>query len=127
MTVRDNHQQRFFNELKEYATLYPSVIARLRAAAEAGDPYVIKAVEVFAKISRQSETSHVARCRTRFELTTAQAQLALFLAEGGTISEYAKLMGIKISTVRTHLKSVFTKTGVKRQTELAILLLGRAR
>ena len=78
-------------------------------------------------MSRQSESSHVARCSARFDLTAAQARLALFLAEGGTITEYASAMGVKISTVRTHLKSIFAKTGVKRQTELAILLLDRAR
>ena len=127
MTVRDNHEERFFNELKEYATLYPSVIARLRAAAERGDPQVVRAVESFAEVSRLSETSHIARCSARFDLTHAQARLALFLAEGGTINEYAAAMGIKTSTVRTHLKSVFAKTGVKRQAELAILLLDRAR
>jgi hypothetical protein len=33
MTVRDNHEELFFTALTEYATLYPSVIARLRAAA----------------------------------------------------------------------------------------------
>ena len=127
MTHRDNHKERFFIELKEYATLYPSVIGRLRAAAEAGNPHVIKAVSIFADVSRQSETSHITRCRARFDLTTAQARLALFLAEGGTVGEYAQAMSIKISTVRTHLKSIFIKTGVKRQTELAILLLDRAR
>lgn len=127
MTIRDNHEERFFNELKEYATLYPSVIARLRAAAEAGDPYVRNAVGAFASVSRQAEISHVARCSARFELTGAQARLALFLAEGGTVAEYAEFMGVKVSTVRTHLKSVFAKTGVKRQAELAILLLDRAR
>jgi DNA-binding CsgD family transcriptional regulator len=127
MTVRDNHDERLFNELKEYATLYPSVIPRLRAAADAGNPKVVKAVGSFADVSRQSETAHINRCSTRFDLTTAQARLALYLAEGGTISEYAETMGVKTSTVRTHLKSIFAKTGVKRQTELAILMLDRAR
>ena len=127
MTVRDNHEERFFNELKEYATLYPSVITRLRTAAGAGNPHVTKAVSIFADVSRQSETAHITRCSARFDLTLTQARLALFLAEGGTIAEYAEAMGVKPSTVRTHLKSIFTKTGVKRQTELAILILDRAR
>jgi DNA-binding CsgD family transcriptional regulator len=127
MTVRDNHEERFFNELKEYASLYPSVITRLRSAAEAGNPLVTRAVSMFAHVSRQSESGHIARCSARFDLTSAQARLALFLAEGGTIGEYAQVMGVKTSTVRTHLKSIFVKTGVKRQTELAILLLDRAR
>jgi len=127
MADRDNHDERFFNELKEYASLYPSVTRRLRAAADAGNPLVLKAVESFAEMSRQSEAASVARCRARFDLTEAQARLALFLANGGTVGEYARTAGVKTSTVRTHLKSVFAKTGVKRQTELAILLLDRAR
>jgi len=88
---------------------------------------VVKAVGIFADVSRQSETAHINRCGARFDLTTAQARLALYLAEGGTISEYAEAMRVKTSTVRTHLKSIFAKTGVKRQTELAILMLDRAR
>ena len=127
MTSRDNHEERLFNELKEYATLYPSVIPRLRAAAIAGHPQVAKAVSIFADVSRQSETAHITRCAARFDLTVAQARLALYLAEGGTIAEYAEVMGIKVSTVRTHLKSIFAKTGVRRQAELAILLLNQAR
>lgn len=127
MTVRDNHDERFFSELKEYATLYPSVIGRLRAAAKTGNLQVAKAVGIFAEVSRQSEISHIARCRARFDLTEAQARLALFLAEGGTVSDYATAMGVKISTVRSHLKATFAKTGVSRQAELAILLLDRAR
>jgi len=127
MTVRDNHEERFFNELKEYATLYPSVIPRLREAAGAGNPHVTKAVDIFAEASRHAETAHITRCSARFDLTLTQARLALYLAEGGTIAEYAEAMGVKTSTVRTHLKSVFAKTGVKRQAELAILILDRSR
>jgi DNA-binding CsgD family transcriptional regulator len=127
MTDHDNHEERFFNELKEYATLYPSVLPRLRAAAKAGNPCVTKAVNAFANMSRQSENSHVARCSSRFGLTMAEARLALFVAKGGTINEYAHVKGIKVSTVRTHLKSVFAKSGVKRQAELASLILGLAR
>ena len=127
MTVRDNHEERFFNELKEYATLYPSVITRLRRAADAGNPHVTKAVDIFANASRQSETAHITRCSVRFDLTLTQARLALYLAEGGTIAEYAAAMNVKPSTVRTHLKSIFAKTGVRRQTDLAILILDRQR
>ena len=127
MTSRDKHEERFFTELKEYASLYPSVIARLRTAADAGDPHVAKAIDVFATVSRLAESGHIARCCARFDLTATQARLALLLAEGATINQCAEAMGIKISTARTHLKSVFAKTGVKRQAELAILILDRGR
>jgi DNA-binding CsgD family transcriptional regulator len=123
MTSRDKHDERFFNELKEYASLYPTVITRLRKAADAGEPHVTKAIDVFATVSRLAECGKIARCRTRFDLTTTQARLALLLVEGATINQCANAMGIKVSTARTHLKSVFTKTGTKRQAELAILIL----
>ena len=127
MAVRKNHENRFFDELKGYATLYPSVIPRLAAAAKAGDPHVTKAIGVFAEASRKSETSHIERCRARFDLTETQARIALFLAEGGTVAEYAAAMGVSTGTVRTHLKAIFARTGVHRQAELAIIIHQRMR
>lgn len=127
MTARQRHENRFFEELREYATLYPSVIPRLQKAAKAGNPQVARAVQAFADASVAAETAHIARCRARFDLTEAQARLAIFLSEGGTIGEYAATMGLSVETVRSHLKSVFAKTGVKRQAELAILMHERLR
>lgn len=125
MVADDSHDNRFFDVLKQYATLYPTVIDRLRAAKAAGNVHVAKAVETFALVSRQAESSQLVRWRAQYGLTEAQARLALFLVEGGTITAYASRMGLRPSTVRTHLKSLFVKTGVKRQTDLAILLLDR--
>ncbi len=127
MTVRKKHEDRFFQELKEYATLYPSVIPRLEKAAKAGNPHVARAVRAYADASVASETSHIARCRSRFNLTETQARLAIFLAEGGTVAEYAAAMNVSVETVRSHLKAVFAKTGAKRQAELAILMHERVR
>ena len=62
----------------------------------------------------------------RFELTIAQARLAAFLSKGGTLAEYASMTGIKTSTVRSHLKAIFQKVGVKRQAELVVRLLEKA-
>jgi DNA-binding CsgD family transcriptional regulator len=127
MPIRDKHENRFFEELKEYSALYPSVIPRLERAAKAGNPHVMRAVRAFADASIASETSHIARCRARFDLTETQARIAIFLAEGGTVAEYAAAMKISVATVRTHLKAIFAKTGAKRQAELAILMLQRER
>lgn len=127
MPDRKNHENRFFDELKAYAALYPSVIPRLAAAAKAGDPHVAKAIDVFAEASRKSEIGHIERCRARFDLTETQARIALFLAEGGTVAEYAKAMAVSTGTVRTHLKAIFAKTGVRRQAELAIIIHQRMR
>lgn len=127
MPTRRSHENRFFEELTEYATLYPSVIPRLERAAKAGDPNVRRAIQSFAEASVASETAHIARCRARFDLTEAQARLAVFLSEGGTIAEYAAATRLSVETVRTHLKAVFAKTGAKRQAELAILMHERLR
>ena len=61
-------------------------------------------------------------CRL-FELTDAEARLALALAEGSRIEEAAELLGITLSSARTYLKRIFGKTGVTRQAELVRLVM----
>ena len=53
-----------------------------------------------------------------FSLTPAEANIAVALADGLTLSEYAELKGISIGTTRIQLKSVFAKMGINRQAEL---------
>ena len=53
-----------------------------------------------------------------FSLTPAEANIAVALADGLTLSEYAELKGISIGTTRIQLKSVFSKMGINRQAEL---------
>jgi DNA-binding CsgD family transcriptional regulator len=56
-------------------------------------------------------------------LTRAEARLASLLADGRSLEEAAETLTVSIQTVRSQLKSVFAKTGVKRQAELVALLL----
>ncbi|SFM88505.1 helix-turn-helix transcriptional regulator [Methylobacterium pseudosasicola] len=58
-----------------------------------------------------------------YSLTGAELRVLLGLAEGATPTDIAKRYGIAASTVRTHLKSLFAKTGAKRQKDLIKLLL----
>src|ERR1700761_8433076 len=58
-----------------------------------------------------------------FELTDAEARLAIALGEGHRIEDAADLMGITVSSARTYLKRIFSKTDVTRQAELVRLLL----
>ncbi|MDB5978878.1 MAG: helix-turn-helix transcriptional regulator, partial [Nevskia sp.] len=58
-----------------------------------------------------------------FGLTRMEAALALLLAEGLTLDEAAEKMDVRRNTARTHLRSIFCKTGVTRQTMLVRLLL----
>lgn len=61
--------------------------------------------------------------RRLFGLTRMEAALALLLAEGATLDEAAEKMNVRRNTARTHLRSIFCKTGVTRQTMLVRLLL----
>ena len=61
--------------------------------------------------------------RRLFGLTRKEAALALLLAEGLTLDEAADKMDVRRNTARTHLRSIFCKTGVTRQTMLVRLLL----
>ncbi len=56
--------------------------------------------------------------RQAFALTMAEARVARRVIAGVTLEEIASELHVKISTLRTQLKSVFAKTETKRQGEL---------
>lgn len=58
-----------------------------------------------------------------YGLTGAELRVLLGLADDATPADIAQRYGIAASTVRTHLKSLFAKTGAKRQKDLVKLLL----
>ncbi|EKT4466707.1 helix-turn-helix transcriptional regulator [Pseudomonas putida] len=58
-----------------------------------------------------------------FSLTPAETSLAMLLANGLTKDEASKELGISTNTARAHLRSIFSKTGVTRQTMLVRLIL----
>jgi len=61
--------------------------------------------------------------RHLFGLTAAEANLALLLADGLTLDEAARQLKIRKNTIRAHLRSIFAKTGVRRQATLVQQLL----
>ena len=64
----------------------------------------------------------LAAARQMFDLTEAEAKLALGLASGLSLAELARQQGIRITTARTHLARVFWKTGTRQQSQVAALL-----
>jgi len=64
----------------------------------------------------------VDRLGTLFGLTPTESRVALLVAQGMSGPEAAGALGIGAGTVHAHLKSVFAKTGVRRQSGLARLL-----
>ena len=57
-----------------------------------------------------------------YELTPGEAKLARTIAEGQSPAEFADATGRSLETVRTQLKFLFRKLGVRRQAELVSLL-----
>lgn len=55
-------------------------------------------------------------------LTGAEARLAAALAQGHTLVEAARSLGIAHNTAKVQLRAVFAKTGVHRQSQLLALL-----
>ena len=64
-----------------------------------------------------------ARMTALFGLSGAEAAIAVGLMEGGCPEEIAERRNLRITTVRTHIRSIYLKTGTCRQTELIRLLL----
>lgn len=61
--------------------------------------------------------------RLMFSLTPSEARVALLLAEGRRRDEVARELGVSASTVAFHLRNLFLKTGVSRQSDLVALVL----
>lgn len=102
----------------DYARLYPSTPERVVAIitdtaseyAEMGLALVIETAE--------SAADRAGRLCARFGLTASEAALAIFLADGGTLTGFAEARRVSQNTVRNQLRQVFDKTGVRRQAEL---------
>lgn len=60
--------------------------------------------------------------QTLYGLTPAESRLADHLVAGRSLSEAAEMNKVTRETVRSQIKSIFSKTGVRRQAELIRLL-----
>jgi DNA-binding CsgD family transcriptional regulator len=59
-----------------------------------------------------------------FDLTAAEARVAIALAAGSTVAQAAQAAGLTVKSARTYLERIFRKTGTVRQSELVGLLRG---
>lgn len=59
-----------------------------------------------------------------YSLSQAEVGVAAAMAEGLTPAECASRSGVKISTVRSQIKSIMAKTGTRRMSEIATLFAG---
>lgn len=80
-------------------------------------------VAVFVRDAEGQAHPPVRLTQQLFQLTPAETALAIELANGLSLDEASDLLGIKRNTARAHLRSIFSKTGVRRQTELVRIFL----
>jgi DNA-binding CsgD family transcriptional regulator/PAS domain-containing protein len=78
---------------------------------------------VFITDPEQKTPATAETLRALFHLTRAEVKLAAVLLEGKSLSEAANLNQVGRETVRSQLKSIFQKTGTRRQSELIGLLV----
>ncbi|HZZ92442.1 MAG TPA: helix-turn-helix transcriptional regulator [Usitatibacter sp.] len=78
---------------------------------------------LLAVADREASTTDARELCRVFNLTPAEARIAREIGEGRTPQECADMLQVKVSTVRTHLVSIYRKTGTGSQVHLARLIL----
>ena len=100
----------------------PLLLRVLPVNGAARSPFLgARALLVFSDLQSDAELgpkllSHI------FGLSPAEAKLAATLADGLSPEQAARKLGLALATVRTQLKSIFSKTDTHRQSELVSLL-----
>jgi DNA-binding CsgD family transcriptional regulator len=99
-----------------------AVVRAVEAATVESDP-LTPATLLFILDPEISVETVEAELRQLYGLTSMEACLANLLMEGKALDDCCTILNIRRSTARTHLKHLFEKVGVQRQSELVSLLL----
>lgn len=118
----DAFDQRLLKSAEAYARLYPSITTRLKSAYESGHPLARQAARSLGFAIARADGAREQHLRDHHRLSPQETRIALHLIDGGSVATCAEALGVAESTVRTHLKSMFAKTGVRRQAGLRTLL-----
>ncbi|ATQ41923.1 hypothetical protein CSW64_05605 [Caulobacter mirabilis] len=104
-------------------------VARLETAHETrlGTPKRAPATMILIDRAEAGRGARRTQLRERFRLTPAEAEFALEIARGEGRQAAAARLGITVATARSHLTSIFGKTGVRRQAALVRLVMDMGR
>jgi DNA-binding CsgD family transcriptional regulator len=80
------------------------------------------AIALFVSDCEHEVALHPEAIRDIFQLTRMEAMLAAVLGSGCSLVDAADRLGITHNTARAHLRSIFMKMGVRRQSQLVHLL-----
>lgn len=75
-------------------------------------------VAVIVILNKSTSKLNVRTLHEVFELTAAEAAVALALVNGQSVAEYAQDKGVSVATVRSQIRAIFDKLDVKRISEL---------
>ena len=119
--------ERGYRSFEQYRQLYPNFPARVSALSKCDIPFVRERVEALRRFMEGESNQRLDWFGRKYDLTPTEARFAVFLAEGGSVAEFAKAFRKSQATVRTHLKAIFRKTGASRQADLSVLVLRRSK
>jgi DNA-binding CsgD family transcriptional regulator len=77
---------------------------------------------VFISDPDRTDSPSIESLRRAFDLTYREAQVAIAIAHGHGLQAAADQVGVALTTARSQLQQVFSKTGTSHQAELAALV-----
>lgn len=95
-----------------------ALVVRPAPLAQSNENQSGPCVAVFVSDPDQRDTASQNTLGALFNLTPAEARLAILLARGLSLTEISEAQNISPHTARAQLKSIFAKTGISRQAEL---------
>lgn len=104
------------------ATTLPSVAHLVPLLRSARDLFVRATAVLYVTTLSGRKVSDSRILEALFDLTPAEARVTALLASGESVDGIAKAQNLTRETVRGYLKSVFMKTGARRQAELVALV-----
>ena len=109
-------------DVADYARLYPATPERVVAIVkQVAGAYAELGIDLIFE-HHEVESVRAERLRAVFGLTLAEAAVALHIANGGNMRNFAEQRKLSRHTARNQLQQVFDKTGVRRQAGLVRLL-----
>lgn len=75
------------------------------------------------KINDGNKLPEISELQTIYDLSRIEAEISNLICKGKTRDEIAQIRGVSIDTIRTHLKNIFLKFKVNRESDLIIKAL----
>lgn len=106
----------------ERETGWPVLVEAIALPASARDVFSRDVAMLMLRDLDQSAGSGASRVAAHFGLTQTEAAIAARIADGEDLRTISEEQRIAYQTVRVHLRNIFSKTRVSRQSELAVLV-----